>query len=60
MSNDEYFCRIKGPTVVGGLVLNFNFIVVDTAPVFKYMKGWPYKKVVLYCQKRGWKLERLS
>lgn len=28
----------------------------DVAPIIWYMRGWPYKKVKAYCDKRGWRL----
>jgi len=32
--------------------------VVRAAPIVKYMRGWSRKRVLDYCDKKGWKTER--
>jgi len=51
--------QIQGPTLTAGIVLNQNFIVIKTAPIVKYMRGWNYKKVCHYCSKRGWSIRKV-
>jgi len=35
-------------------------IVINAAPILKYMKLWTYAKVTDYCQKKGWKWKVLK
>jgi hypothetical protein len=46
----NYFCA--------GLLFNqMRLVVVDTAPILSYMNGWQFKRVLEYCEKKGWKFE---
>jgi hypothetical protein len=47
----NYFCA--------GLVSTHGRITL-AAPIIKYMKGWPFRKVSGYCDKKHWQLNRVS
>jgi len=32
-------------------------VVIDAAPIVRYMIGWGYFKVLGYCQRKGWSFE---
>jgi len=51
--------RIKAPHFVAGVVL-LDDCVIRVAPILKYMTGWNRRKIEMYCEKKGWKLEVLS
>lgn len=44
--------RITAPHFVAGIVQGGM-----VAPIIKYMKGWTYKEIKSYCDKKGWKVE---
>ena len=46
--------RIEAPHFVGAVVLQDD-IVVTTAPILKYMRGWSRNKVEQWCRKKHWK-----
>lgn len=48
-------CRIVAKHFVAGLVLSDN-VVVRTAPILRYMKGWALFDVRAYCDRKGWEM----
>jgi hypothetical protein len=52
--NDPRLIRVSAPHFVAGAVLNDRDIVVFTAPIISYMKGWTSDKVRQYCERKGW------
>jgi len=38
-----------------GVVLDAD-VVIEAAPIIKYMKGWSRERVVAYCKQRGFKI----
>jgi hypothetical protein len=50
--------RITGEFFCAG-VEHKNGFVVRAAPILKYMIGWNGSKVAAYCNKRGWKWEKV-
>lgn len=46
--------RVSAPHFVAGLVLQQG-IVVQTAPILHYMRGWSVAKMDRYCQRKGWR-----
>lgn len=45
----------KEKSFVAGIVM-FDDVVVETAPIVKYMKKWKRGRVREYCRERGWKV----
>ena len=43
--DSKYFCA--------GLVLSEG-VVIQCAPIIKYMRGWSVERVEQYCDKKGW------
>jgi hypothetical protein len=43
------------PKFCAGIVL-FDDVVVEAAPIVKYMKKWSRDQVREYCKKRGWEI----
>jgi hypothetical protein len=41
-------------------IITLDGIVVDTAPIVKYMRDWFITKVEWYCKKRGWEIDLLT
>lgn len=59
---DGPFFRISAPHFVAGGELRPKMdsrylIVVEAAPIIKYMEGWQSYKVEEYCRKKNWKIE---
>jgi len=48
--------RICSSYFVAGVVLEDN-VVIKTAPIIKYMKGWNSNKVVKYSINKNWKID---
>lgn len=46
--------QITSPYFCAGVVFNKHMVVVEAAPIIKYMKGWFWADVVDYCNKKGW------
>lgn len=59
--------RIVAPHFVAGLTLEqvqegtlLVTRVTETAPILKYMKGWPHSQVITYCGKKGWTIDTIE
>jgi hypothetical protein len=53
--------RIEAPHFVAGFELaEVSDTVVNAARVIKYMEGWGLARAMSYCNRRGWKLERVE
>jgi hypothetical protein len=51
--------RIVAPNFsAGGQLVDAK--VAFTAPVLSYMRGWTARQVKDYCDKKGWKVERVG
>lgn len=47
--------QIMAPHFTAGVLVDEdNEIVIATAPIVKYMKGWTLSKVRDYCGRKGW------
>jgi hypothetical protein len=46
----SYFCA-------GGEIADNR--VIDSAPIIQYMKGWSYKQVYEYCQRKKWEFRMI-
>lgn len=44
-----YFCA--------AVEVGLNDVVIRAAPIIKYMKEWPAKRVEEYATKKGWKID---
>lgn len=51
--------RIEAPHFVAGLVVT-DAHVSEAAPIIKYMRNWPFGRMLGYCQTKGWKLEKIN
>jgi hypothetical protein len=51
--------RITAPHFVAGFTHNAKR-VKWTAPIIRYMLGWPIKRVLEYCAKKKWRVELLD
>ena len=51
--------RITAPHLCAGLVLKDD-VVIEAAPILKYMQGWTYNKVLNYCWLKKWNIERVG
>lgn len=47
--------RIEAPHFVAGVVVR-DHRVAKSAPIVKYMRGWPQSKVLSYCASKGWRV----
>ena len=54
----EQMIIILAPTFTAAVITD-NGEVSKTAPIVKYMKGWTWDTVILYCEGRGWKTIRV-
>lgn len=53
--------RIVAPHFCAGILISTkNDVVVRTAPILKYMRGWETGRVLAYAEKKGWKANILS
>lgn len=52
------FVRIVASHFVAG-VESLDRKIIKTAPILSYMMGWDIKKVIIYCKKKRWKVERI-
>ncbi|MEY9184721.1 hypothetical protein ABIG06_006269 [Bradyrhizobium sp. USDA 326] len=53
MSITEILAQIRAPDFTAGIVL-FDDVVVETAPIVRYMRRWSRERVREECRKRGW------
>jgi len=51
--------RIVAPHFVCGIVLN-GARVHEAAPIVKYMTGWTAKQVRAYCDRKDWRVARVT
>jgi hypothetical protein len=49
----ELYAQVQGDDFCAGLVLR-NDVVIEAAPIIRYMKGWSRSRVRAYCQEKGW------
>lgn len=48
--------QIDAPHFVAGIVLDSD-VVVEAAPIVRYMRGWTRDRVCAYCQRKGWSVK---
>lgn len=51
----EILAQVRGPNFTAGIVL-FDDVVVETAPIVRYMRRWSRDQVRVECNARGWKV----
>lgn len=51
--------RIIADHFTCGIVVQ-NKLVIEAAPIVRYMVGWESKEVRSYCDKRGWKYDKIT
>ncbi|WP_063685488.1 hypothetical protein [Bradyrhizobium stylosanthis] len=51
----EILAQIRGPNFTAGIVL-FDDVVVEAAPIVRYMRRWSRDRVRDYCAKQGWQI----
>lgn len=51
--------RIESSYFVAGIEVENN-LVINSAPIIKYMIGWHVDRVWEYCLRKNWNLERIS
>ncbi len=51
----EILAQVRGPNFTAGIVL-FDDVVVETAPIVRYMRRWSRDRVRGYCTKQGWQI----
>lgn len=49
---------ILAPSFTSAVIID-NGKVSKAAPIVKYMKGWTWDTVILYCEEKGWKTVRV-
>ncbi|MET4017695.1 hypothetical protein [Bradyrhizobium sp. S3.2.12] len=49
----EILAQIRLPSFTAGIVL-FDDVVVETAPIVRYMRHWSRDRVRKECEQRGW------
>jgi hypothetical protein len=52
----ETLAQIRAASFTAGIVL-FDDVVVETAPIVRYMRKWSRMRVRAYCQQRNWKVD---
>ena len=52
----KYVLQVDAPYFCAGLVL-LNDVVIDAAPILKYMRHWSRYQILTYCRFRGWKIK---
>jgi len=50
--------HINAPHFCCGVILQ-NGRVVQTAPIVKYMRGWPQEQVLSYCTTKKWQAQEI-
>lgn len=57
----NYLYRITAPHFIAGLVVREihggDLVVIQTAPIVRYMSGWAALYVQTYCARKRWELE---
>ena len=51
----EILAQIRSPNFTAGIVL-FDDVVVEAAPILRYMRRWSRDRVRDYCNKQGWQI----
>lgn len=51
----EILAQIRNKRFVAGLVLRDD-VVVETAPILRFMKRWSRERVRDYCKRWGWEI----
>jgi hypothetical protein len=51
--------RITAPHFVAGIIVSTTFMN-HCAPILGYMKRWNMEHILSYCEKKGWKCERID
>ena len=49
----ETLAQIKAPNFTVGIVLHDD-VVIETAPMVRYMRRWSRDRVRAFCQEKGW------
>lgn len=49
--------RIIAPHFAAGIVLGNDLSARPCAPIIKYMRGWSFAAIKIYCAKKRWTLE---
>lgn len=53
--------RITSPRFVAGFEATAELrVVINSAPILRYMQGWSINKVKEYCRKKHWRLKELD
>ena len=56
MEKIGYCICIDAPHFSAAVISDDDGIIIDGAPIVKYMIGWTYEAVQRYCNKKGWKI----
>ena len=51
--------RISAPHFVCGVVIDEYWQAVRVAPIVNYMRGWTQMQIIMYCNRKRWKVELL-
>ena len=52
-----YLFQINTPHFCAGIILSKDKIVIDAAPIVRYMIGWSSTRVYNYCMKKHWTVD---
>ena len=52
--------RITAPHFTCAVVLNWEGVVIEAAPIVRYMRHWSSERVLRYCHRKSWKAEVLK
>jgi hypothetical protein len=55
----ELLIRLQSHSMSAGLIIRRGS-VVRTAPILKFMRGWPSWRVYTYAKTRNWQLEEVE
>ncbi len=55
----EVLIAINAPHFYAGIVAR-DGLVIESAPIVKYMIGWSGRRVADYCASKRWKWERVT
>lgn len=53
-SSQTKLYQIETTYFTAGLVINGQGLVIDAAPIIKYMMGWSEKRAMDYIREKGW------
>lgn len=53
----DVLARICAKHFVAGIVLR-GAVVIEAAPIVRYMLGWHARRVASYCRSKGWEINR--